>query len=316
MKRLELPHRMADYLCPVNGLCDVYEWKTGKRIPEELIFYAKAGFQMISQKRADAPKMIFLGQGSIGKREYEFWKEIIGYEIMFGEGKCLRTTWKEICALLDREIPTILFGLDMFYLPYQQKFYQKQHILGHVVLMVGYDDENAYIHDNSKEGVQPVPLSNLEQAWAKSYIGISKKNTYFEIDSKCQNSSMLPKVKEKLPANSLLQKGTWAYVGSPSNAPERYFYWTSVDTNEVGAGQKIPVIISTADGKYYVSESTTANRTGSGPPYVAISGHLTQVDNKKIIAKGQEYDSLQKAYDAYEKELTEGNYQQYKNTLQ
>lgn len=85
MKRLELPHRMADYLCPVNGLCDVYEWKTGKRIPEELIFYAKAGFQMISQKRADAPKMIFLGQGSIGKREYEFWKEIIGYEIMFGE---------------------------------------------------------------------------------------------------------------------------------------------------------------------------------------------------------------------------------------
>lgn len=44
MKRLELPHRMADYLCPVNGLCDVYEWKTGKRIPEELIFYAKAGF--------------------------------------------------------------------------------------------------------------------------------------------------------------------------------------------------------------------------------------------------------------------------------
>ena len=184
MKRLELPHRMADYLCPVNGLCDVYEWKTGKRIPEELIFYAKAGFQMISQKRADAPKMIFLGQGSIGKREYEFWKEIIGYEIMFGEGKCFRTTWKEICALLDREIPTILFGLDMFYLPYQQKFYQKQHIPGHVVLMVGYDDENAYIHDNSKEGVQPVPLSNLEQAWAKSYIGICKKNTYFGINIK------------------------------------------------------------------------------------------------------------------------------------
>lgn len=49
---------------------------------------------------------------------------------------------------------------------------------------------------------------------------------------------------------------------------------------------------------------------------MAISGHLTQVDNKKIIANGQEYDSLQKAYDAYEKELTDGNYKQYKNTLQ
>ena len=202
MKRLELPHRMADYLCPVNGLCDVYEWKTGKRIPEELIFYAKAGFQMISQKRADAPKMIFLGQGSIGKREYEFWKEIIGYEIMFGEGKCFRTTWKEICALLDREIPTILFGLDMFYLPYQQKFYQKQHILGHVVLMVGYDDENAYIHDNSKEGVQPVPLSNLEQAWAKSYIGISKKNTYFGINMKSPETDISQIVQKGMATNA------------------------------------------------------------------------------------------------------------------
>lgn len=184
MKRLELPHQMIDYLCPVNGLCDVYEWKTGSRIPEELIFYAKAGFQMISQKRADAPKMVFLGQGSIGKREYEFWKDMIGYEIIFGEGKCFRTTWSELCELLDRETPTILFGLDMFYLPYQQKFYQKQHIPGHVVLMVGYDDENAYIQDNSQEGVQAVPVSNLEQAWAKSYIGISKKNTYFGIHMK------------------------------------------------------------------------------------------------------------------------------------
>ena len=41
-----------------------------------------------------------------------------------------------------------------------------------------------------------------------------------------------------------------------------------------------------------------------------------QVDNKKIIAKGQAYGSLQKAYDAYEKELTDGKYKQYKNTLQ
>lgn len=144
----------------------------------------------------------------------------------------------------------------------------------------------------------------------------NQNNTYFEIDSKCPKSSMLPKVQEKLPANSLLQKGTWAYVGSPSEAPERYFYWTSVDTNKVGAGQKIPVIISTADGKYYVAESTTAERTGKESSYVAISGHLTQADNKKIIANGQKYGSLQEAYDAYEKELTDGEYQKYKNTLQ
>lgn len=214
MKRLELPHRMADYLCPVNGLCDVYEWKTGSRIPEELIFYAKAGFQMISQKRADVPKMVFLGQGSIGKREYEFWKDIIGYDIIFGEGKCFRTTWSELCELLDREIPTILFGLDMFYLPYQQKFYQKQHIPGHVVLMVGYDDENAYIQDNSKEGVQAVPVSNLEQAWAKSYIGISKKNTYFGINMKSSEEDISRTVQKGMAKNAeIYLHSTLSFVG-------------------------------------------------------------------------------------------------------
>lgn len=46
------------------------------------------------------------------------------------------------------------------------------------------------------------------------------------------------------------------------------------------------------------------------------SGHLTQADNKKIIANGQKYNTLQEAYDAYEKELTDGKYKQYKNTLQ
>ena len=34
---------------------------------------------------------------------------------------------------------------------------------------------------------------------------IDQKNNYFEIDSKCQNSSMLQKVQKKLQANSLLQ---------------------------------------------------------------------------------------------------------------
>ena len=172
------------------------------------------------------------------------------------------------------------------------------------------DSSKKYFFDITEDLQKP-----LEESGVLDEL-ISKKNTYFEIDSKCPKSSMLPKVQAKLPANSLLQKGTWAYVGSPSKASERYFYWTSVDTNKVGADQKIPVIISTADGMYYVSESTTANRTGSGSPYVAISGHLTQADYKKIIADGQNYNTLQEAYDAYEKELTDGEYQKYKNTLQ
>ena len=209
MKRLELPHQLADYLCPVNGLCDVYEWKTGKRIPEELIFYSKAGFQMISQKKAAVPKMIFMGQGSIGKREYEFWKGIIGYEVIADEGKCFRTTWKNVRELLNQDIPVILFGLDMFHLPYQSKFYHKQHIPGHVVLMIGYDEANVYVHDNSKTEVQTIPIAELELAWAEDYIGISKKNAYFGIDMKSPETDMAWIVQKGIGKNAE------AYLSSP-----------------------------------------------------------------------------------------------------
>ena len=68
--------------------------------------------------------------------------------------------------------------------------------------MVGYDDENAYIHDNSKEGVQPVPLSNLEQAWAKSYIGISKKNTYFGINMKSPETDISQIIQKGMATNA------------------------------------------------------------------------------------------------------------------
>ena len=209
MKRLELPHQLADYLCPVNGLCDVYEWKTGNRIPEELIFYSKAGFQMISQKKAAVPKMIFLGQGSIGKREYEFWKGIMGYEVIAGEGKCFRTTWKNVRELLDLDIPVILFGLDMFHLPYQRKFYHRQHIPGHVVLMTGYDETNVYVHDNSKTEVQIIPIVELALAWAKDYIGISKKNAYFGINMKSPGTDIARIVQKGIGKNATL------YLSSP-----------------------------------------------------------------------------------------------------
>lgn len=235
MKRLELPHQLADYLCPVNGLCDVYEWKTGKRIPEELIFYSKAGFQMISQKKAAVPKMIFLGQGSIGKREYEFWKGIMGYEVIAGEGKCFRTTWKNVRELLDLDIPVILFGLDMFHLPYQRKFYHRQHIPGHVVLMTGYDEKNVYVHDNSKTEVQIIPIAELELAWAEDYIGISKKNAYFGINMKSPKTDIARIAQKGIGKNAALylssplsfmgQKGLDRFIGE-------FPKWADMFTNE------------------------------------------------------------------------------------
>ena len=144
---------------------------------------------------------------------------------------------------------------------------------------------------------------------------INDKNTYFEIDSRCPNSSMLPSVRSHIKEDSLLKNGTWAYLGSASNPSKRYLFWTSVNTGDVGPNQKIPVIISTADNKFYVSETTTAVRNNKGDSYVTIAKHLTDSDHQQLINAGTKYATLKDAYDAYAKLVTEGNYQNYKDTL-
>ena len=80
----------------------------------------------------------------------------------------------------------------------------------------------------------------------------------FEIDSKCPKSSMLKELQPSINKNSLLNYGTWAYLGDTRpDFRHTYLFWTSVNTDEVGAGKKIPVIISTDTGGFYISETIT-----------------------------------------------------------
>ena len=159
---------------------------------------------------------------------------------------------------------------------------------------------------------------NLDEPIRKSGVLeqlITDKNYYFDIDSRCPNSSMLPSVLSNMKEDSLLKNGTWAYLGSASNKSKRYLFWTSVNTATVGANQKIPVIMSTADGRFYVSETTTAVRNNNGYKYVTIAEHLTDSKHQQLINDGTKYDTLKDAYDAYAKLVTEGKYQNYKDTL-
>ena len=166
-----------------------------------------------------------------------------------------------------------------------------------------------YFFDINEDLDEPIRKSGvLEQL-------ITDKNYYFEIDSRCPNSSMLPSVLSNIKEDSLLKNGTWAYLGRASNKSKRYLFWTSVNTATVGANQKIPVIMSTADGRFYVSETTTAVRNNNGYKYVTIAEHLTDSKHQQLINDGTKYDTLKDAYDAYAKLVTEGKYQNYKDTL-
>lgn len=141
-------------------------------------------------------------------------------------------------------------------------------------------------------------------------------NQNFEIDSKCPNSTMVPKVVAEIKSNSLLNKGTWAFLGSSTNKSNRYLFWTSVDTDDVGAGKQIPVIVSSANGGFYISETITATRSNKGKSYVAIADHINSYDTFKTYTTGERYKTLTEAYAAYKKQVNDNaKYTEYKDTL-
>lgn len=137
-----------------------------------------------------------------------------------------------------------------------------------------------------------------------------KNNTNFEFDSRCPDSQYVPSIITEINKlnKSLLQQDdcTWAYLGDGRDRHEadRYLFWTSLNTDKVGAGNKIPVIIQTGDGKYFVSETKTGTRKGKN--YVTISESLTRSQYQQTLKNGKEFSSLEAAYDAYLKAL--GNY--------
>ena len=147
--------------------------------------------------------------------------------------------------------------------------------------------------------------------------GDMNNNPNFEFDSRCPDSIYIPQIKKALEestSNSLLQQKdcTWAFLGDGHEGQEadRYLFWTSLDTSKVGPGAKIPVLIQTGDGKYYVSETTTEQRENKrGEPYVTVSKHLnTKAQYKEVLDAGKEYFTLKEAYDAYVVALADPKY--------
>ena len=130
------------------------------------------------------------------------------------------------------------------------------------------------------------PLLYDTEFWKNGNI---KTNTNFEFDSRCPDSQYVPSIITEIKKlnNSLLQQPdcTWAYLGDGREGQKanRYLFWTSLDTDKVGAGNKIPVIIQTGDGKYYVSETTTGKRNGKD--YVTISESLTRSQYQQTLKK-------------------------------
>lgn len=147
-----------------------------------------------------------------------------------------------------------------------------------------------------------------------------KNSTFYELDSTCPNSTMVPKVKEQIGKNSLLNTGTWDFRKIPGENPGRYLFWTSVDVTKFAVGTEVPVLVSKEDkGKFYITtmKVTTSKVTKNGKTYTynVIGKGITNPTTLKPYIQGTtEYTSLEEAYAAYEN-MVKTSYSDYENTL-
>lgn len=144
---------------------------------------------------------------------------------------------------------------------------------------------------------------------------LTAREKFYEIDSTCPNSTMVPKVQAQIGTNSLLNTGTWDFRKLRQEHPGRYLLWTSVDVTTVEAGTQVPVLISKEDGgKFYITTMPVTTSKVKNQTYNVIGKGIETRAALNPYIKGTEYTSLEEAYAAYAA-LVKSNYGDYANTL-
>ncbi len=148
---------------------------------------------------------------------------------------------------------------------------------------------------------------------------LTAREKFYEIDSTCPNSTMVPKVQAQIGANSLLNTGTWDFRKIAGELPGQYLLWTSVDVKDYTDGTQVPVLISKQHGgTFYITtmKVTTVTKTNKGTNYtynVIGNGIINRTTLQPYIT-GTEYDTLEDAYAAYA-DMVKKNYPDYADTL-
>jgi hypothetical protein len=179
---LTIPHRPQHAMCPVNGIRDLIEWRCGRNWSNEFVhgLGQGGGFAYLRFNAADPPRQVFWGNAT--PRQHRYLAELLGARYVEVENRSFGFSWNKAREAVDAGTPPVLGPLDMFYLPYYQEIYHRRHIPIHYVLLVGYDEENAYVHDTDKDDVQAVALTELRPAWDVNAPGLGKRNRLVVLD--------------------------------------------------------------------------------------------------------------------------------------
>jgi hypothetical protein len=178
-KIISIPHKFCDCTCYVNGLEDVLAWKGSSYIDFLLpVVGGMASFAYLKFKLAKPPCMVYWSTNP--KYLLRNLEKIIGFSQIVGEGKSFKSTFPRIKEFIDKGEPVMTGALDMYYLHYYPKIYNKYHVPIHYFLVVGYDDERqvVFVHDCGRKDAQEVPYAEFEKALNVKVPGMSNRNTF------------------------------------------------------------------------------------------------------------------------------------------
>ncbi len=196
---VSVPHHKDDYECMWNGIEDLYMHKSGEKIPLGFFFSLSGIGNFVYQKftTGELKRRAAWGDGRT-KQMYKEIADIVGFRYKHIEGRTFDYALQVAKAQIDTGNPVVLGCLDMYYLEYYPKLYQKYHIPIHYVLMVGYDEDrkSAYILDCGIETVQEISYELLEKAMNVETKGLSQKNTVCTIAFKENLKSAIEIAKE------------------------------------------------------------------------------------------------------------------------
>ncbi|NJD60498.1 MAG: hypothetical protein C3F13_13350 [Anaerolineales bacterium] len=176
MQPLRLPHRIAPGMCPVNGIRDLVQWRTGRDWSNEFVhgLGQGGGFAYLRINVANPPRQVYWGTAS--PRQHAYLAGLFKADFIAVEDRSFKYSWNKARAALDEHTPPILGPLDMYHLPFYPAIYHQRHIPIHFLLLVGYDDQNAYVLDTGQQEIQDIPLAELELAWDVNVPGMGKRN--------------------------------------------------------------------------------------------------------------------------------------------
>jgi hypothetical protein len=163
-------------MCPVNGIRDLIQWRAGRDWSNEFVYGLGqgGGFAYLRFNSADPPRQVYWGIA--GPRQHSYLAELLGAKYAAVDNRSFKFSWIKAREAVDVGNPPVLGPLDMYHLHFYGDIYHQRHIPIHYVLLVGYDDESAYVVDTDHDDVQVLPLNELQLAWDVNVPGMGKRN--------------------------------------------------------------------------------------------------------------------------------------------